>query len=301
MAVACFGKLPFHREFLRLGVDGAAAGGIVRWVEEAHAAWGRGERAPATSPLVRFTAALEGRWFAGVARQSSDGLRRHPVALFADLGPPPASERWPVAPLACAPVWDALAALVARSWDGLPAFAAALAAASPAADLAAAERAWEAAVARPGGFAALAGDRADRARHLALNLLAVARAQAAAGSAPEGVAIAAPLPAAPADALVHAGLWVACVDAAAGVRARPALLLTDVPPRLVGCWRPVEGRDLAAVLSTLDMAPIDDLAEPWQPLPPAEGALASAVDGLVASEGEPMRAVPGRLRNLGGT
>ena len=115
----------------------------------------------------------------------------------------------------------------------------------------------------------------------------------------EGVSVALPLPADPALAPSRASLWLELLDLAAGVPASgPAITLGDAPPRLVAFYRPPEGPDLAAVLSSLDMAPIDDLAEAWQTLPAAGSALARAVDALIDTGANgTLGDLPGRLRN----
>src|SRR4029453_14567277 len=83
LPVSCFGKLPFHREFLRVGLGTPAAGWVVRWVEGAHAAWAARGDAPAETPLVRFAAVPEGGdLVAGVVRQSRHRPPGQPGASF---------------------------------------------------------------------------------------------------------------------------------------------------------------------------------------------------------------------------
>ena len=307
LTVSCFGKLPFHREFLRVGLGSPGAASVVRWVEGAHAAWSRAGDAPTETPLVRFATATEhGGVVAGVVRQSSDGLRRHPVAFF--IEDPARVERadWPLLPLALAEPWTALAELSARRWDDHAALAAALAAGTPAPDWDAARMARREALAAPctgSPWEALTGARGDDARHVAANLLAVAEAQRAARSEAEGVSVALPLPSDPTLAPSRASLWLELLDLAAGASVSgPAIALGDTPPRLVAFYRPPEGPDLAAVLSSLDMAPIDDLAEAWQTLPAAGSELTRAVDALVgATVKGTLGDLPGRLRNAAAT
>jgi hypothetical protein len=285
--VACFGKLPFHREFLRLGLESPAAGWVVRWIEQAHVAWSRGGEAPATSPLVRFVAPVERHLVVGVVRQSSDGLRRHPVALFIDVAGDLAGQRPELVPLACVPVWAALATLLETEATSLGGLTAALARGVEPPDLGAAETAHAAARAREaagGAWLALAGAGAspDDARHLALNFVTAARAQRSARSALDGVALAVAIDADPARAAADAGLWIELFAATARSAPAPATLLRPDPGMLVTFYRPPDGRDLSAVLGDLASAPIDDLREVWQPWPPPDGRLESGVERLVS-------------------
>jgi hypothetical protein len=300
--VACFGKLPFHREFLRLGLDSPAAAWTVRWVEQAHAAWSRAGNAPATSPLVRFAAPVERSLVAGVVRQSGDGLRRHPITLFVEA-PGEVAARPELVPLACAPVWTALAALLDGGAASVGELSAALAAGVAAPDVATAARIVAEGDARdvPGGaWAALAGaSDADGSRHLALNLVTAVRAQAEAASAADGVAVALPVDDDPAAAAVRASRWLALFAAAVGrATAPPVLLMRAEPGLLVAFHRPPEGRDLAAVLSDPGLAPIDDLREPWQPWPPDDPRLAAGVDALVRGGPDRFPALVDAVRRL---
>jgi hypothetical protein len=299
-AVSCFGKLPFHREFLRLGLESAAGAWVAGWVEAAHAAWTRTGGAPGSSPLVRFAAMAETRLVVGVVRQSSDGLRRHPVTFFVEHGGAVAAERWHLVPLACVGTWDVLSAILCGTFTALSELVPALETGVPAPDLAGAEAAHAALLARgraEGAWQAFTGARGEGARHLALNLVTVARAQRDARSPAEGVSMAVPLPDDPALAPGHGALWLELFSAATGAPAgRPALLLTTEPPRMVALYRPPEGRDLAAVLGSLAMAPIDDLSEAWESWPPADLSLAAAIERLVGDDGGPLGALPARLR-----
>jgi hypothetical protein len=297
LSASCFGKLPFHREFIRLGLETPAAAWVVRWVEGAHAAWSQGGGAPAETPLVRFVAATEaGGLVAGVVRQSSDGQRRHPVTFFVEDGRAVRGDEWHLLPVALAPAWDVLAALSERPWDELGSLTAALERPMPAPDWDAARAARRDAVAtplRPSPWHALADGGGDAARHLVANLLVVAEAQRETRSAAEGVSVAFPLPADPMLASSRAGFWLEALAAAVGPRlARPVLVLGGASPRLVVFCRPPEGPDLAAVLSSLDMAPIDDMAEPWQALPDAGSERGRAIDAIMASGG------PGTLADV---
>jgi hypothetical protein len=303
LRVSCFGKLPFHREFLRAGLGSAAASWVVRWVEGAHECWSRAGDAPAESSPVRFAAALDGGGLvAGVARQSSDGLRRHPVTFFVEDERDPPRDEWHLAPLALAASWDALSAFSERSWDSMASLTAALATGAP-------EPGWDAARATyrdalaaalsTSPWEALVGQTGDPARHAAANLLSVLEAQRTARSATEGVSVALPLQAARGLAGRDSSFWVDVLDTAAPA-ARPVICIGSEPPRLVVFFRPPEGPDLAAVLSSLEMAPIDDLGEAWQALPATGSEEARAIDALVASGPGSLAELRGRIRSTAG-
>lgn len=302
LAVSCFGKLPLHREFLRLGLGSPAAAWVVRWLEGAHDAWSRAGTTPATTGVVRFAAAAPGGLAAGVVRQSSDGLRRHPVTFFVVDPALPDASRWHLVPLAAAGTWAALATLLDTSFPDLDGLGKGLAAGVPPLALDEADAAYRQALAASsasGAWHALTGATADAARHLAFNLMTVGRAQREAQSEADGVSVAAPLPEADA-ALAHAGLWMELLATAAGGRpARPAVLLGGDPLRAFLFYRPAEGLDLAAVLSSPAMAPVDDLAEPWQTLPPGEAAVAAAVEAIVVERG-PLAALAAHVRAAAG-
>ena len=282
LPVSCFGKLPFHREFLRIGLGGAGASWVVRWVEGAHESWNRAGNVPDGSPLVRFAAAVDGgAVVAGVVRQSTDGLRRHPVAFFVEDKRGADTDEWHLLPLAFEGPWAALGELGERSWESLASLTAALDSGVPEPDWERARPGYHEALAAPSGGApweALVGVHGEPARHVAANLLAVLAAQHDARSEAEGVSVAVPLPDDPTAAPGRACLWLELLGAAA---ARPAVVVGSAPSRLVAFFRPPEGSDLAAVLSSLDMAPIDDLGEPWQSLPPEGSDRAAAIDRLV--------------------
>jgi hypothetical protein len=304
LSVSCFGKLPFHREFLRVGLGTPAAGWVVRWVEGAHAAWSASGDAPAETPLVGFAAAAAGGGLvAGVVRQSSDGLRRHPVTFFVEDARGIPREDWHLLPLALAAPWAQLAALGARQWDDVGSLTAALEAGTPPLDWDAARAARRAALAAPlsgSPWEALAGSGGDGASHLAANLLAVAEAQRAARSAAEGVSVALPLPPDQPPGVSWGAFWLELLDVAVGASAdRPVIVLGNSPPRLVVFYRPPEGPDLAAVLSSLDMAPIDDIAEPWQALPAPGSERARAVDTILThSTADTLADILARLRSV---
>jgi hypothetical protein len=276
--------LPFHREFLRIGLGGSAASWVVRWVEGAHESWSLGGDAPVASPLIRFAAPLEGGGLvAGIVRQSTDGLRRHPVTFFVEDPRGSGPDGWYLVPLALSESWDALHALNEQTWDNVTSLNAALESGVPGPAWEVARATYRDALAAPldvPPWDALVGETGGRARHAAANLLAVLEAQRSVRSAAEGVSLAMPLRPSRGVAPVAASLWLDLLAAAAPA-ARPAISIGDEPPRLVVFFRPPEGRDLAAVLSSLEMAPIDDLGEPWQTLPPVGSDQARTIDALV--------------------
>jgi type VI secretion system ImpM family protein len=294
---SCYGKLPFHREFIRVALDGAGAGWVERWVSQAHAAWTESGGAPTESPLVRYAAEVAGRLVAGVVRQSSDGLRRHPVTLFVDVGEVPPAEAWHLLPLAATATWNALAAVLDAPPSSLEGLRTALDGGVPAPDVTGAAAAYQSVLAEPAGaWPAFVGLDEEPARHAALNFAAVAEAQRGARSREEGVAVAFPL-GVPDGAEGRAAVWLDAFSAAAGPH-RPVLLLAPAPARLTAIYRPAEGRDLAAVLCSPAMASIDDLAEPWQPWPPADAGLAAAVAGIGSGADTTVAGLRSRLGGL---
>ena len=303
LRVSCFGKLPFHREFLRIGLGSAAASWVVRWVEGAHECWSRTGTVPAASSLIRFAALVDGGGLAaGVVRQSTDGLRRHPVAFFVEDGRA-GEDDWHLAPLALADSWAALCALSERSWENVASLTTALESGAPGPGWDSARTAYGAALAAPlstSPWEALVGSTGEPARHTAANLLSVLEAQQGARSAAEGVSVAVPLPPTSGVAGTDASLWLD-VFAAVAPGARPVISIGADPPRLVMFFRPPEGPDLAAVLSSLEMAPIDDLGEPWQTLPPTGSERARTIDAVVAPGTGTLGALRECLRGAVGT
>src|SRR5262245_15846191 len=241
LPVSCFGKLPFHREFLRVGLGTPAAEWVVRWVEGAHAAWTSRGDAPAETSLVRFAAAPEGGGLvAGVVRQSSDGLRRHPVTFFIEDAGEIGGADWHLLPLALATVWDDLDALGRREWDGLDSLTAALQSGTASPDWDGARTARRDALATrlpEPSWEAVTGASGDAGRHLAANLVAVTEAQRDARSAAEGVSLALPLPAGPPGAAIRSAFWLELLAMAIGSTHRPAIVVGTAPPRLVAFYR----------------------------------------------------------------
>jgi len=280
--ISCFGKLPFHREFLRFGLDGPAGEWVVRWLETGHAKLSRGEGAPPGGPWLRFAVPLEPIAVVGVVRPSSDGLRRHPVALFTTV---PAGDRgaWSLVPLAYGTLWDALEGLIDDSVGSVPDLAERLAHPLPEPREAVAASRFEAGanvpVDRP--WHALVGREGDEAAHAALNLLVIADAQRHARVVDEGVGVLLPLPGDSERAAVHASVWMRVVERAVGREApRPIVAQLADPGRLALFYRPVDGEDLRALLGVPGEMPIDDVCETWQKFPPEDPALDAAVARL---------------------
>lgn len=296
--VSCFGKLPFHREFLRVRLDSPAAGWVVRLVEGGHAALTQSD-APAAdeSPWVRFVVGVTNRLVIGVARRSSDGLRRHPIAVFFEEAVP-ALDAWPLLPLSLLESWRALATLV----DGSPAtvkeFTARLDGGAPPSDLAGAAATFHAfaTLERPGPWHDLVGLDGDGLNHVAMNLLAVCQAQREARHESEGVSLAVPLPQEETAAAASAGVWVELLRAGVGrPDLTPALALTTDRPRLAAFLRPLTGADLAALLWNLEASPIDDLTEAWQAFPPSDAEVRARVDALCRVAPDSLAALSARL------
>jgi hypothetical protein len=112
--------------------------------------------------------------------------------------------------------------------------------------------------------------------------------------------VALPLPPDQPPGVSWGAFWLELLDVAVGASAdRPVIVLGNSPPRLVVFYRPPEGPDLAAVLSSLDMAPIDDIAEPWQALPAPGSERARAVDTILThSTADTLADILARLRSV---
>jgi hypothetical protein len=226
-------------------------------------------------------------------------LRRYPVTFFIEDPRGGTRDCWHLAPLALSASWDALYALNQQTWDNVTSLSAALESGVP-------EPAWEPARityedaldapldAPP--WHALVGETGDRARHAAANLLAVLEAQRSARSAAEGVSLAVPLRPSHGTAPVAASIWLDLLGTSAPAP-QPTIAIPSEPPRLVVFFRPPEGRDLAAVLSSLEMAPIDDLGEPWQTLPAVGSDEARNIDALAEAAPGPFKVLRERIRN----
>jgi hypothetical protein len=299
LRVSCFGKLPFHREFLRVGLESDAAADVVRWVEHAHEVWTRAGTAPAESPLVRFATLRARSLVAGVVRQSSDGLRKHPVALFAECPFDDGGRAAHLVPVACEPVWTALAELLGRDVADVAGWKTVLEEGVPAPDVEAAGAAYARLCAEvtPGNaWLTATGADADTARHIALNLIAIAQAQREARSAAEGVAFAVPVGGEPGSATSMVALWIEMFGAAVTPVPRVESIVIRPDPVLVMFYRPPDGSDLAAVLTTIASAPIDDLRDAWQAWPPDDARVRAWVTSLLERQATPFGALVEAVR-----
>jgi type VI secretion system ImpM family protein len=170
--VSCYGKLPFHREFLRAHLTSPAAPQVVRWLEETHDAISRAGSTITESECVTFVAPSPGNGVVvtGIVRQSSDGQRKHPLTLFVESSCEIPSHRWHLLPLALAETWAALRDLSSRSFADVHELTVALAEAPPTVDLDAAEQRYRDATSTScseGPWRTLTGANDDLARHLA--------------------------------------------------------------------------------------------------------------------------------------
>src|SRR5262245_35702936 len=124
--VACYGKLPCHPEYLRIGLGSPGSAQVVRWVERTHEALTKPGRPP-TAPGVSLSFAApepSGRGVVvGVLRQSSDGTRAHPVVLFAEQAVADAAPQWHLVPLAARETWRDMVTLLDRRFPNVHAFA----------------------------------------------------------------------------------------------------------------------------------------------------------------------------------
>jgi len=302
LAVACFGKMPFHREFLRVGLGSAGASWMVRWVEQAHATISQGRAAPMDGTPIPLSVAVStpgAGLLVGVVRESSDGLRRHPVVLFVEdgIGSPTQQHLWP---LALIEVWEHLCALLDAPCTSPDEFARNLEAGVPAPDLERAAELYREAMAAPradGPWEDLTGVTGDAARHFARNLLTVGLAQREARSAEEGVSVRVPLPDPDRRAQVlHAAVWLELVGATSGAP-WVTVGLSTVPATLYAFYRPADGHDLATMLGGPSDS-LDDLADPWQEMPPAEPALAEALADVGTARPGPLAEVRAWVRSV---
>ncbi len=136
LRMGCFGKLPFWREYLEANLDYPTAREFRRWLRESRAeAHDSGEIAVAAgdpaapSPRSRTSVSetVSRRFLfgtpgsvdlmAGVIRPSTDegGLRSFPFMVFAHFPRRTFGRHYALAPLALAPVWDALE----EAWESL--------------------------------------------------------------------------------------------------------------------------------------------------------------------------------------
>lgn len=296
LAIACYGKVPVHPEYIRSGLGSEAAMQMVDWVDGAHAALTAARRKAGRSgppspsevlhSLKRFAVLRPKRpaLIAGIVARSSDGLREHPVTLFVELDE--VSEgALPLLPLVLEPIWTHLSGVLEGPLESREGLIAALERGCPRPSLdpngdqarAMLETARDAA-----SWPALTRAAGETAVHLAMNLFAVTAAQREARIAEEGVALSVPLGEAD-GAAERAGVWLKLlaelVREAVGCRF-PTFALGLQPSRLFVFLRPAEGNDLAAMLDSLDLAAIDDLSDVWQKLPPDGTPRRAALDRL---------------------
>jgi hypothetical protein len=300
-SVSCYGKLPFHREYLRVGLESPAAAAVVAWIERAHEAISSRRHGEPGPGVVAFALAPPAgkAVVSGVVRQSSDGQRRHPIAFFVEDAVARVEERWHLLPLALADTWAGLTELLVRPFHGVGELSDALESfpGEVALDAAADDYAtWLAEAAPDGPWAALTGVHGDDARNVAANFLAVAEAQRDARAHAEGIAIAVSLAAD--DEIVRrrrASLWLELLGSAAGSAPLPTIAFrgtSDASESLCALYRPADGADLAAMLGDLGSAPIDDLREIWDGLPAATERL----ERLIASTPAPLSELRARVQ-----
>jgi type VI secretion system ImpM family protein len=290
---SCYGKLPFDREFLRYQLDSEEGRWIVDWVDGAHQVIvERGASIPPESPVELRVILARGGGKSAVAalvRPSRDGGKRsYPVCTFSVLDARALRERWHLAPLWVAPLWETMDR---RLLDGaIPdrkAFAAVLGEASgtPESLDTAAARFDDAARERVDApWRALSGASPETARNLALTLVQLGAAHAASRSASDGAALRFPLTASsPTQTAAwirlfsavsdSAGPWPAVVEAHERGSAKPK----------AGCifGREPTPEDLAYLLAGVGDPAIDDLNQTWDrelSSERAEKALAGLLD-----------------------
>jgi type VI secretion system ImpM family protein len=303
--VSCFGKLPFHPEFLRIALDSPGAALVVRWVERTHAALAKARGATAAAASLSFAAAAPGgrSVLAGVLRESSDGSRAHPVTAFIERPAAGMADRWHLMPLALRSAWTTLAELLQRPFARREDFGAALSGSGAEVELETAGATYAAAASAvvPGPWLRLTAVDDATARHVALNLVAVARAQREARSPDEGIALTMALPPADVAADVAASLWLELLARLVGGGAPATVVLAHDPPRLYAFHRPVDGSDLASLLTAVQDEQVDDLADPWQTLPASGTPLARALDDLVSRDSAPFADLAARIQAVAAT
>ena len=285
--VGCYGKLPFFAEYLRVDAGDAVPDLVAKWIDEMHAHFTRhpdSEPADVPSTCVCIAHPIGSHVAAVVARESSDGLRRHPVALYAVEED--STSGTPALLHAADPVWTILRELLQTDYADRESFLAALAA--PELSERIRGPAGEDEDAGPPGavgdravvWAELVGQQEDDARHAALNLLAIAEAQREATSPTEGVAISFPLPQKERMARIEAcESWLHVLGRLAGP-STPTVAIFDEPGTLHTYFHPMGGDELAAGLRSLPEPPIDEIVDVWQELPAEGTATRKALDRL---------------------
>lgn len=284
--VGCYGKLPFFAEYLRVDVGDTVPDLVVTWIDEMHAHFTRHpDSAPAEVPgaCVCIAHPVGSHVAAVVARESSDGLRRHPVALYAVKEPAAGTSGLLHA---ADSAWAILRELLETDHADRESFLAALS--SPELPQRIHGTTGEADDASSTGatgdravvWTELVGQQGDDARHAALNLLAIVEAQREAASPTEGVAISFPLPQKERMARFEAcESWLHVLDRLAGP-STPTVAIFDEPGALHTYFHPMGGDELAAGLRSLSEPPIDEIVDVWQELPAEGTATREALDRL---------------------
>jgi len=288
--LSCYGKLPCHAEFLRLGIDSEAGRWVVEGLDAAHdAIVAAGQRISADRELRMIIRLPDGpaSLLAMLVRGGTDSRGRgYPVAVFTALDPAGPEASAHLAPLRCAPMWPSVGRRVienpGRTRETLEGLLD-TAVDAPDGIEAAAERfalATSAPLKQP--WLALANAGETRADALAA---AVAAHGAGAPSPrsmrlPDAVASALPLT----DAAMLASIWLRLL--AAGGGARPWAAVVEVWKRTDPRWqqlfvldRPPSGADLAYLLGDVGESPGPVLgdagAEP--------GPLSAAAEAVLAN------------------
>ena len=280
---SCYGKLPFDREFLRYQLDSDEGRWIVDWVDSAHQVIvSRGGWSPSESSLeLRVVLSRGGGRSAVVAviRPSRDGGNRsYPVCTFAVLEGRTVRDRWHLAPLWVAPLWEGMnRQLLDASIPDRQAFAAALAeiACVPENADAVGARFEEAAHDRlDSPWRALSGANAESVRNSALTLVQLGAAHAASRGPSAGAALRFPvLPSqAPGAAFgpgMQTALWIRLFSFVSDSTG-PWPGVVEIHERgngtaQGGCifGREPTADDLAYLLASVGDPAIDDLNQTW--------------------------------------
>jgi hypothetical protein len=165
-------------------------------------------------------------------------------------------------------------------------------------DLETAEQRYREASATPctgGPWKTLTGAGDDAARHFALNLVTVARAQRDARTTADGIAIGIPLAGSGEVADIGATLWIDLLRTAAGESPLPTVVIREPREYLCLFYRPLEGSDLASLLGKV-FDRFDEIDQPWQTLPDAASTDGASLDRFVSSGPAPLAELVSRLQ-----